>query len=291
MIREIVELGFDQIELSHGMTITKLPGIKKAWQNGIFKCCGIHNFFPSPVEVIMDAPDAFEFTSHRPHERKRAMDMTLRSLEMCDQFEARYLVLHMGSVPLNPKKWTKALTAMAAEGRQREPDFLKRKQAFILKREKISRLYYRRAIEALSQLLDRAAELGVKLAVESRSRYEDMPTEREMIALQQHFSDQPQVGYWHDFGHVQLKHHLGLLDHQQWIETISNHLVGCHLHDVEWPHRDHQIPFQGCIDYAPLLAHIPAELPLVWELSPSRKADDIRLALHQWREHFPSHAS
>ena len=76
MIREIVELGFDQIELSHGMTITKLPGIKKAWQNGIFKCCGIHNFFPSPVEVIMDAPDAFEFTSHRPHERKRAMDMT-----------------------------------------------------------------------------------------------------------------------------------------------------------------------------------------------------------------------
>ncbi len=290
MIEEIVDLGFEQIELSHGMTITKLPGVLKAWERGLFRCCGIHNFFPSPVEVIMDAPDAFEFTSHRAYDRKRAMDMTLRSLEMCEKFEAGYLVLHMGSVPLNPKKWTSALTTMVAEGKQRDKAFLKRKQAFIQKREKIASLYYRRAIEALEQLVERAEELGVKLAVESRSRYEDVPSEREMISLQEHFADSPSVGYWHDFGHVQLKHNLGLLDHHQWIETISPHLVGCHLHDVRWPSRDHRVPFQGSIDYAPLLKHIPSELPLVWELSPTRKAEDIRSALEKWRQNYPSHA-
>ena len=52
MIEEIVELGFSNIELSHGMTIAKLPGIKKAYQRGIFTCSGVHNYFPSPVEVM-----------------------------------------------------------------------------------------------------------------------------------------------------------------------------------------------------------------------------------------------
>ena len=31
MIDEILELGFDTLELSHGMTVAKLPGIKKAF--------------------------------------------------------------------------------------------------------------------------------------------------------------------------------------------------------------------------------------------------------------------
>ena len=40
MIDEIVSLGFEDIELSHGMTISKLPGIQKAYQQGKFRCSG-----------------------------------------------------------------------------------------------------------------------------------------------------------------------------------------------------------------------------------------------------------
>ena len=101
----------------------------------------------------------------------------------------------------------------------------------------------------------------MKLAIESRSRFEDMPTEREMIRLQEHFADNPWVGYWHDFGHVQLKHNLGLLDHVEWLERISPHLIGGHVHDVEWPARDHRVPFGGTLDYAPLAEVFPARLP------------------------------
>jgi sugar phosphate isomerase/epimerase len=88
MIEEIVDLGFNHIELSHGMTIAKLPGIKKAFQRGLFTCAGVHNYFPSPVEVMIDAPDAYEFTSHRPADRQRAMDMTLRTLDIAAEFGA-----------------------------------------------------------------------------------------------------------------------------------------------------------------------------------------------------------
>ena len=287
MVEEIVELGFSNIELSHGMTIAKLPGIKKAYQRGLFTCAGVHNFFPSPVEVMIDAPDAYEFTSHRPFDRQRAMDMTLRTLDIAAEFQARYLVLHMGSVPLNPKAWTKALTSTVATGGQHTPEYIKHKLAFVKKREKIGPLYYQRAIEALTKIAERAAEVGVKLAIESRSRFEDMPTEREMVALQNHFSDNPWVGYWHDFGHVQLKHNLGLLDHTEWLETISPHLIGGHVHDVEWPARDHRVPFTGTLDYAPVLKFFPTGCPLIWELSPTREASEIRTMLARWKSDFP----
>ncbi|MEY4243201.1 MAG: hypothetical protein RLZZ245_786 [Verrucomicrobiota bacterium] len=287
MIEEIVDLGFTNIELSHGMTITKLPGIQRAHTRGIFTCAGVHNYFPSPVEVMIDAPDAYEFTSHRPFDRQRAMDMTLRTLDLAAEFGAQYLVLHMGSVPMNPKKFTKPLTAMVAQGQQHTPDYVKAKLAFVKKREKIAPLYFSRALEALSTLAERAAELGVKLAIESRSRFEDMPTEREMISLQSHFADNPWVGYWHDFGHVQLKHNLGLLDHLEWLEKISPHLIGGHVHDVQWPARDHRTPFSGMLDYAPLLKLFPENCPLIWELSPTREAAEIREALIRWKHEFP----
>jgi sugar phosphate isomerase/epimerase len=287
MIEEIVDLGFTHIELSHGMTIAKLPGIRRAHQRGLFTCCGVHNYFPAPVEVMIDAPDAYEFTSHRPADRQRALDMTLRTLETCAEFQASYLVLHMGSVPMKPARWTRPLTAMVAEGRAHTPGFTKQKIAFVRKREKIGPLYYHRAIEALETIASRAAELGVKLAIESRSRFEDVPSEREMLALQAHFADNPWVGYWHDFGHVQLKHNLGLLDHTEWLGRIAPHLIGGHLHDVEWPARDHRVPFSGTIDYAPLLEFFPSGCPLVWELSPTRDAGEIRAALKKWRGLFP----
>lgn len=287
MIEEIIDLGFTHIELSHGMTIAKLPGIKKAYERGLFTCSGVHNYFPSPVEVMIDAPDAYEYTSHRAFDRQRAMDMTFKTLELAADFKAHYLVLHMGSVPLPSKKWTKPLTAMVAAGEQGTPGYVKKQIAFVKKREKIGPLYYERAIEALEKIAARATELGVKLAVESRSRFEDMPTEREMIRLQEQFADNPAVGYWHDFGHVQLKHNLNLLDHHEWLERVAPHIIGAHVHDVQWPARDHRTPFTGTLDYDSLLKFFPPGCPLVWELSPTRKTQEIKESLLVWKDRFP----
>lgn len=287
MIEEIVDLGFHNIELSHGMTIAKLPGIKKAYERGLFTCSGVHNYFPSPVEVMIDAPDAYEFTSHRPFDRQRAMDMTLRTLDLAAEFQAHYVVLHMGSVPLNPKKFTNPLTVAVSEGKQHDADYVKAKLNFVRKREKIGPLYLSRAVEALTKIVDRAAEVGVKLAIESRSRFEDMPTEREMLVLQDHFDENPWIGYWHDCGHVQLKHNLGLLDHLEWLEKISPRLIGGHVHDVQWPARDHRVPYSGMLNFSELLKFFPQNCPLVWELSPTREAAEIRQALGRWKTEFP----
>ena len=122
MIDEILELGFDTIEISHGLSVSLLPGIKKAYQAGKFKVSGLHNFCPSPVEVLIDAPDCYEFTSHRSYDRKRALDLTLKTIEYAAEFKASYIVLHMGSVPM--KKMTPELTALVQEGKLNTPEFV-----------------------------------------------------------------------------------------------------------------------------------------------------------------------
>lgn len=289
MITEILELGVSDIELSHGMTIAKLPGIRNAFNGGAFRCCGVHNYFPSPTEVMIDAPDAYEFTSHRTFDRDRALKMTLKSLEVAAEFNAEYLVLHMGSVPRMPhRKWTGKLTEMVREGLEPKPKLEKLRQKCIRKRSRVGALYFQRAIESLELIAEKAAELKVKLAIESRSRYEDVPTEDEMILLQEHFSENEWVGYWHDFGHVQLKHNIGLLEHEAWLKTMQPHLIGAHVHDVTWPDRDHRVPFTGTLNYDCLLKMMEPRTPHVWELSPRRKTDEILLALQCWREKFPA---
>ncbi|MGI8604818.1 MAG: sugar phosphate isomerase/epimerase family protein [Verrucomicrobiales bacterium] len=285
LVEEIAALGFDSLEISHGLKVSLLPGIKKAFEAGRIKISGLHNFCPSPVEVMIDAPDVYEFTSHRPHERERAMALTLKTLEFAAQFQARYLVLHLGSVPL--RKFTAQLEEIARAGRLNTREYVRLKLRLVEAREKVAPLYLSRAREALEQIAEKAKIEGVPVAVESRSHFEQVPTEREMEQLMDHFQDNPWVGYWHDFGHVQRKHNLGLLDHLEWIRRMQAHWLGCHLHDVKWPARDHRVPLTaGGVDFDQLMPHVPLGKPVVWEISSRRRKETILEMLPQWRQKF-----
>ncbi len=284
IVDEIRELGFDTIEISHGANVTKQPGLQRAFRAGKMKVSGVHNYFPSPVDVMIDAPDCFEFTSHRAPERQRALDLTRRTLENAAEFQASYVVLHLGSVPMPAQ--TPKLTSLVKAGGLNSPAYVQLKIQTIRQREKMAPIYLRRARAALEKIAVWAEEFGVPVGVESRSRYEDIPSEREMREIMNDFRDCPWVGYWHDFGHVQLKHNLALLDHQDWLASMQPYLLGCHLHDVQWPDRDHRVPLTGTIEYDALLPYIDSNRYLVWELGPNRRAETIRAQLAEWRQRY-----
>ncbi|MEZ5303364.1 MAG: sugar phosphate isomerase/epimerase [Verrucomicrobiales bacterium] len=282
LVQEIIEMGFDWIEVSHGLKISLLPGILKMAEAGKIKVCGLHNFCPSPVEVMIDAPDAYEFTSHRAFDRSRALDLTFKTIEMATRFGAGYVVVHMGSVPV--AKFTRKLEDLAKAGAIHDREFVRLKLDMIRKRERIAPLYLKRAREALEQLGEQAEKHGVKIAVESRSAYEDVPNEREMELIMEEFAG-PHIGYWHDFGHVQRKANLAVLDHGDWLGRMAKYLIGCHVHDVEWPARDHRVPLTaGGVDFPNLMEFVPKGAPLVWELSPRRRKETVLAQLPKWLE-------
>jgi sugar phosphate isomerase/epimerase len=133
--------------------------------------------------------------------------------------------------------------------------------------------------------VDYAATKEIKLGVEGRRGYEEIPTERELPALLDEINS-PQLGYWHDFGHIQIKENLALLDHAEWLSAIGPRAFGCHVQDCIWPAQDHQPPFAGDVDLDRLVPLLPRNCALVWEMSPRKTADEIRRSVETWKEHF-----
>jgi sugar phosphate isomerase/epimerase len=282
---EARQLGFEYIELSHGLKVSHLPGLLLAVQHQVVKVSSVHNFCPSPVDVMMDAPDAFEFTSHREAERERAVDLTERTMEAAAKFGAQRVVIHLGSVPL--KNPTARLEALIQNGRIYSREYTRAKLDFVARRAKVSQFYLDRARAALDELLPMCERYGVALCVETRSHYEQVPNETEMLALIAAYRDCPWLGFWHDFGHVQRKANLGLLDHAEFLSSIAPRLLGCHVHDVEWPAKDHRVPFTGGgVDFDRLLPLLPKDIPLVWELSPSQRRAQVAERISEWKARY-----
>lgn len=286
MIQEICDLGFDTIELGHGLSVSQLHGIRGSFKAGGFKVISVHNFCPMPVEVTVDNPDCYEFTSHRSQERERAFKLTCQTLETAKEFGARFVVLHLGRIATLRGMTDSLLEELKGEG-VASRDYNRSKLEVVRKREKTARLYLDRVTAILEPLVEEASKADITLVVENRSDFEAIPTERELLALLQHF-DSPHLRYWHDFGHAQMRESLGLLDHAQWLEEISPYAVGAHLQDARWPDEDHLIPFEGEIPFDRLVPLLPSSLPYILELSPKALPEQIRAAADRWNTLFPS---
>ena len=282
MLDEIRNLGFRQTELGHGVKLSLIPGIREASDAGaVFS--SLHNFCPVPVEVQRASPDCYEFTSHQKSVRSRALKLTYQTIDLAVELEASFVILHLGSVPM--KAATDALEVCAEKHGLYSRKYIDLKLELIAQREALGPRYYDRALEALRHLSEYAAARNIHLGIESRHGYEQIPTEQEMLRMLDELNS-PYVGYWHDFGHVQIKANLGLLDHAEWLRMIRHRLLGCHLHDVRWLARDHQPPFTGMIDYHSLIPLLPSDCLLVWEMSPSRPLEQVIEARDRWEATF-----
>jgi len=283
MIQEILDLGFDTVELGHGIRLPLVEGILKMWEAGKVKISSLHNFCPLPPEIPRASPDCYQLSSHLDGERERAIRHSLKTIDFAKRLGAPFVVMHLGSVPIG--EYTERLVKMAEVGMHMSKDFVRLKLEGVKKREANRERPFQRMLTSLRRVYDYAAEHGIRLGIESRHSFEEIPSEREMLAVLDQFSA-PTAGYWHDFGHVQVKHNLGFLDHVQWFEKIAPRLIGCHLHDTKWPGRDHMAPFTGDVEYDKLLPHIPKDTLFVFEMSPRRTKEEITTSLAKWKERF-----
>src|ERR1700758_3813731 len=103
MLREIkTELGFDSIELGHGIRLSLMPGVQKMFDAGEVRFTSLHNFCPLPVEVMVASPDCYKFSAASSEERERAIKQTLQTIDFAARLNAPFVVLHLGQVNLSP---------------------------------------------------------------------------------------------------------------------------------------------------------------------------------------------
>jgi sugar phosphate isomerase/epimerase len=283
MLREIKSLGFDLIELGHGIRISLVPGIQKMFDAGEVHFSSLHNFCPLPVEVLSASPDCYQMSARDKSERDRAVKQTLQTIDLAARLEAPFVVLHLGSVAMNPI--TDELINLAQKGELLSRHYVHKKVDAVRKREELAAVPLGRVKQCLRPIVAHAAAKNIRLGIEGRRGYEEIPSEREIPELLGEIGA-PHVGYWHDMGHIQIKENLGFLDHADWLRTIAPRTFGCHMQDVKWPAQDHQPPFLGDMRLEPLIHLLPSDCQIVWELSPRRSADEVMQSRAIWKERF-----
>jgi sugar phosphate isomerase/epimerase len=284
MLREIkTKLGFELIELDHGVRRSQIPGIQKIFDTGEIRFSSLHNFCALPTDAQASSPSCYKFSAASAEERERAVTQAFHAIDFAEQLNAPFVVLHLGQVTMPPI--TDRLIAMAKAGRYLSRKYVRLKISAVQEREKIAPDCLERVKNCLRRIIEYAAPKNVRIGLEARRDYEHIPTERELAELLEEM-DSPYLGYWHDFGHSQIKENLGFIDHAEWLRTIGSRAFGCHVQDCIWPAREGQLPFTGAVDFEKLVPLLPTTCLFVWEMNPNKTADAIHQSVQMWKERF-----
>ena len=128
--------------------------------------------------------------------------------------------------------------------------------------------------KSLKELLDYAGRSGIKLSLENRYHFMDIPTLDEMDRLLQ-LGDEDRIGMQFDVGHAFVMDRLGFMPFMEWLDRFGTRIFGVHLHDVRGL-EDHFAPGLGNIDFDILAKYIPSTAIRTLEIRGNNSEDEIR---------------
>jgi sugar phosphate isomerase/epimerase len=189
-------------------------------------------------------------------------------------------VCHLGSVTFfwfNPARAIRRYLRHHPDAGRIADDkgYRSRRQKCLLKLRKRMPPFWARVKAGIDDVSDYARQKGVKLGLENREKFEELPVDDDFAEFLAGFPADAPVGYWHDTGHAHLKEGMGLLEHRTHLERLAPRTIGFHLHDVGVEGRDHQPVGSGHIDFE-MVSHFwrPGHV-LTIELSPRATVDDV----------------
>jgi len=284
MLEEIAALGFKWIELGHGINAYMAAEISEFVKQGKVRISSLYNFYPAPREGTNLG--LLQFTSHREDRRRYAVRLTQQTIDYAARLGASCVILLLGNVVGGLHSYRR-LRQLALQGKLYTKEFARVKIREVFRRERPSSLLKERAVDCLLQLGDYASARGIRLGIENRKTYEAFPSEREILALLERLSH-PTFGYWHNFGHSQIKEHLTLINHKQWLGCVGSRAIGSHVHDVQGLDDDNLPPFSGTVDYQNLVPLLPKSCIFVLDLKGFGRSGTILESVERWKRTFSS---
>jgi sugar phosphate isomerase/epimerase len=278
----MADLGFEYAELSHGIRISLIPGIMQAVEEGVIKISSTHNFCPLPPGVHQAAPNLFEPSVRELREHQQWVRHTKRTIDFAAQMKARLVICHLGSVVFfwfNPGVKLRAYVERHEKFVAKDdPKYQALLAKSLVKLRARMGPYWEQTQKSVKGMLDYAAQKGVKLALENREKFEELPVDADYPGFIASLPPNASAGYWHDTGHAHIKEHAGLIDHQAQLKANASSQLGFHLHDVNEEGDDHQPIGSGKIDFEMVSSFWQPHHALVLELSPRTALEDVMLS-------------
>lgn len=271
MLKEVANLGFEYVELSHGISVNLVPGINKAIGEGIIKVSSVHNFCPLPPGVMGACPNLYQPSSRDHQERELWLKFTKDTIDFANSLEAPIMVAHMGSISFF---WSDPIKKLLKIPRS-DSKYQAHLKTVLKKVETKASIAMGYVYDLLEEIIPYAQEKGVSIGIENRDGIDELPFDSHSFTFIDNLIDSGVVGYWHDSGHAKVKEQYGCINHADHLRENAPYLLGFHLKDVTSDGRDNQTIGTGVVDFDMIAEYIQPHHPLIVEVSPSLTPDEI----------------
>jgi sugar phosphate isomerase/epimerase len=278
IVRAVTDLGFRCLEVEYRVSEKATAGIEEACRAGAIRVLSVHNYTPLEAgeKASSRGGDKRNLSSPAENERREAVRLTLRSLDLGRRLGAAALVLHMGETDFDREYFGKVVKAVEEDGVDSERAAGLRRQVREA-RDAVKAPYLEAALRSLEEILPYAEEAGTVLSVENRYYYHQVPLPEEIPWLLDRVGS-PFVRYWHDIGHAHVMKSLGFRSPDDAAGSLVREAFGVHIHDAVFV-RDHRAPGTGEIALASVLGGIPEEAIRIVELADTVPRADIMKAI------------
>jgi sugar phosphate isomerase/epimerase len=239
-------IGFEQFELGHVVRPEMFRGVQPGQQ----KISSIHA--PCPAN-----PGPWDhLASLDEGKREQAVAQAKDTIALAQKFQSPVVVLHTGKVAIDPSL-ERRLRDLYNEGKEDAQEYEDAKRRLVEARARVQARSLAAAATSLREISQYAQATGIKLGLENRYYYYEIPNLGEMRTLLT-ASDPATVFYWHDTGHAENLERLGFTRHEEWLQAFGSRMAGVHLHDIVGL-QDHQVAGRGEMDWPMIASYLPAQ--------------------------------
>jgi sugar phosphate isomerase/epimerase len=245
------DLGFTRFELNHAVDSAMLEGLAL---DGMI--ASVHE--PCPADISPAALRRLNWliSARDEDNRRQGVLAVRRSLNLARELGVQVVIVHPGQVDIDPRLEA-VLLDLYRRGQSNTPEYMRAKERLVAGRAAQAEINLRAVCRSLIELAEYAARLGLRLGLENRYHYPEIPLPDELEMLLGLGCDGV-IGYWHDVGHAQALEHLGFFAHQEWLRRFAPRIIGVHLHDIVGI-RDHLAAGSGQIDWDMVARYLPAK--------------------------------
>ena len=262
-------LGFRRLEAYAHFTPELLQSLASEASKRGMEIASLH----APCGVLAGIGDWLASTN--PLERGKAVDGHKTTIDAAAEVGAKAVVVHLGNTGVISRQHS-VFEIIERHGRLSDEHLRLRDQVW-QERETAKGPHLEAAIASARALGEHARDSGVRLGLECRDGYFEIPSLDEVAQILAACDGLP-VGYWHDAGHGAKLEYLGFIEHEELLRHYGSRLVGMHIHDTR-SGRDHLAPGQGSTDFAMLARYLRPDTIRTLELNRMVTAAEINQGL------------
>jgi FMN phosphatase YigB (HAD superfamily)/sugar phosphate isomerase/epimerase len=265
-------MGFAHIELNHQVS----PGMLRGIEMSHYQISSIHE--PCPAVISSQSLRKQDLLISSPDEtrRQKGVDSIKPSIDLAHKLGAHTVVVHAGQIQADGTL-EEELRALYNNGQAHFSHSAEARDRLVQLRAALVEPYLQSVQRSLLELLEYASRFHIRLGIENRYHYLDIPSLDEMgdiLAL----AGPERIGYIYDVGHAQTQDRLGFYPHKEWLRRYASRIIGVHLHDVTGV-NDHQAPGLGEVDFRMVAAYLPREAYRALEVQSYTTSEQIKGAL------------